>query len=62
MELNGFYNMDCMDGMKQFSDKYFELAFGDPPYRDDNQPTQGMRKNGSMKSLNGRPSPEYFEH
>ena len=46
MELNGFYNMDCMDGMKQFSDKYFELAIVDPPYRDENQPTQGMRKTG----------------
>lgn len=28
----GFYNMDCMDGMKQFPDKYFELAIVDPPY------------------------------
>lgn len=57
----GFYNMDCMEGMKEFPDKYFELAIVDPPYRDENQPTQDMRKNGSMKSLNGRPSPEYFE-
>jgi len=28
----GFYNMDCMDGMKQFPDKFFELAIVDPPY------------------------------
>ena len=28
----GFYNMDCMDGMKQFSDNYFDLAIVDPPY------------------------------
>lgn len=28
----GFYNMDCMEGMKQFSDGYFELAICDPPY------------------------------
>jgi site-specific DNA-methyltransferase (adenine-specific) len=28
----GFYNMDCMDGMKRFPDKYFELAIVDPPY------------------------------
>ncbi len=28
----GFYNMDCMKGMKQFSDKYFDLAIVDPPY------------------------------
>ena len=32
LELDGFYNMDCMDGMKQFPDKYFELAIVDPPY------------------------------
>jgi len=28
----GFYNMDCMVGMKQFPDKYFDLAIVDPPY------------------------------
>ena len=28
----GFYNMDCMEGMKEFPDKYFELAIVDPPY------------------------------
>lgn len=32
LELNKLYNMDCMDGMKQFPDKYFELAIVDPPY------------------------------
>lgn len=28
----GFYNMDCMVGMKEFPDKYFDLAIVDPPY------------------------------
>ena len=28
----GFYNMDCMDGMAQLPDKFFELAIVDPPY------------------------------
>lgn len=28
----GFYNMDCVEGMKQFPDKYFDLAIVDPPY------------------------------
>ena len=28
----GFYNMDCMEGMKEIPDKYFELAIVDPPY------------------------------
>lgn len=28
----GFYNIDCMEGMKEFPDKYFDLAIVDPPY------------------------------
>ena len=31
-EMNQFYNMDCMEAMKQIPDKYFELAIVDPPY------------------------------
>lgn len=26
------FNMDCMEGMKQYPDKYFDLAIVDPPY------------------------------
>jgi site-specific DNA-methyltransferase (adenine-specific) len=26
------YNMDCIEGMKQYPDKYFDLAVVDPPY------------------------------
>lgn len=29
---SGFYCMDCMEAMKQFPDKFFELAIVDPPY------------------------------
>ena len=25
----GYYNMDCMQGMKEFSDNYFDLAIVD---------------------------------
>jgi len=28
----GFYNLDCMEGMKEFPDKYFDLAIVDPPF------------------------------
>lgn len=28
----GYYNMDCVEGMKEFPDKYFDLAIVDPPY------------------------------
>ena len=55
------YNADCMEVMKTFKDKQFDLAIVDPPYRDDNQPTKDMRAHGSMKSLEGRPSEEYWQ-
>lgn len=32
MELNKLYNIDCMEGMKEFPDKFFDLAVVDPPY------------------------------
>lgn len=32
IELNTFYNCDCMQLMKEFPDKYFDLALCDPPY------------------------------
>ena len=54
------YLGDCMDYMATLPDKAFELAIVDPPYRDENQPTKDMRANGSMKSLEGRPTDEYF--
>jgi len=49
-----------MDYLNSLDDDSFELAIVDPPYRDANQPTKDMRKNGSMKSLEGRPTKEYF--
>lgn len=32
LELNQCYNMDCMKGMAQFPDGFFDLAVVDPPY------------------------------
>ena len=32
MDVSGFYNRDCMDAMREFPDKFFELAIVDPPY------------------------------
>lgn len=32
MPISEVYNMDCMEYMSQFPDKYFELAIVDPPY------------------------------
>lgn len=38
--------MDCMDGMKQFPDKFFDLAIVDPPY--------GIGENGSKNHTRGK--------
>lgn len=40
--------MDCMEGMKQIPDKYFELAIVDPPYGI-NAPNMSMGSNKSRK-------------
>jgi len=57
------YNKDNMLLMKDYPDKYFDLAIVDPPYRDlkDNQPTKDMRNNGSMKDFGNKPNKSYFE-
>lgn len=43
----GFYNMDCMEGMKEFPDKYFDLAIVDPVYGD-------VTKGGYMTNNRGQ--------
>lgn len=30
--MSDFFNMDCMHGMREFPDKYFDIAVVDPPY------------------------------
>lgn len=44
MKLSGFYNMDCMEGMKEIPDKYFDLAIVDPPYGININHNMGRRK------------------
>jgi site-specific DNA-methyltransferase (adenine-specific) len=53
-------NLDCMIGMKEFPDKWFDLAVVDPEYRDENQPDKNMRSSGSMKNWKGAPKEGYF--
>ena len=67
----GFYNMDCMEGMKEFPDKYFDLAIVDPPYGlGDKTSSGGCNKNSLVKfkkSMSEKrwddnvPTDEYFE-
>ena len=68
-ELNRLYNVDCMEGMKEIPDGYFQLAIIDPPY--------GIGESGKKNKSRGRlavsqdyapyfggdrdaPPPEYF--
>ena len=69
LQMNQLYNMDCMEGMKQFPDKYFELAIVDPPYgigidgqkESINKNPKHNRKHHESKSWdNAIPSKEYF--
>ena len=43
-----FKNMDCIAGMKEYPDKYFDLAIVDPVYGD---VTKGGYMNASTKGL-----------
>lgn len=59
------YNMDCMEYMRQFPDKHFELCIVDPPYGIGvNKMTLGNGKNkvnrGNSDWDNQPPSVEYF--
>lgn len=71
LELNKLYNMDCMDGMKQFPDKYFDLAIIDPPYGIDEDGSKNHLRSGGLakatkyKSFAGcdkePPNDDYFK-
>ena len=65
-----FLNMDCMEGMKQYSDKYFDLAIVDPPYGlgdrlteggDKKNPMEKYRKDYESKRWDIAPNSVYFE-
>jgi len=58
----GYYNMDCMEGMKEFPDKYFELAIVDPPYGVSIETSGTYFKQFKTKGWdNATPSTEYFK-
>ena len=59
----GYYNIDCMEGMREFPDNYFELAIVDPPYGIEKGLSASSRisKYGRMDIVNdARPNQEYF--
>ena len=47
----GYYNMDCLEGMKEFPDKYFEIAIVDPEYG--RKEHGGRNRSGYVKQKNG---------
>ena len=63
------YNIDCMIGMAEYPDNYFDLAVIDPPYGIGiNKQSQGKgggvaKKNEYVKKTwdNDAPNPEYFD-
>ncbi len=55
--------MDCMEGMGQFPDNYFDLAIVDPPYGDgDNKALQTLGTNRTKYSISTfvKPDKKYF--
>ncbi len=63
LKMNDVYLMDCMEGMAQFPDKYFELAVVDPPYG-----IFGGKSGGGLIDASGeiglwdiKPPKEYFD-
>jgi site-specific DNA-methyltransferase (adenine-specific) len=65
MSISIVENRDCLVAMREFPDKYFDLAVCDPPYsinRFKNGETSRLRKYGQLKSVNDeRPTKEYFD-
>jgi site-specific DNA-methyltransferase (adenine-specific) len=69
MPISEVFNMDCMEGMKGYPDKYFDLAIVDPPYFDGPQKpgyyagTKQKTDVGDYKTLEASweiPGIEYF--
>lgn len=62
--MSKFINIDCMEGMKEYPDKYFDLAIVDPPYGIAKAFTAQSRiaKYGQLETVNDlKPTPAYFD-
>ena len=57
------FHADCMEIMKQYPDKYFDLAVVDPPYgfRTEKTGILNFRKGKQEKEWNVAPTAEYFD-
>jgi len=62
MELKSIvYNEDCVQGMKRYPDKYFDLAIVDPPYGIGISSNPVRQMHDKKKWDNAIPTDEYFE-
>lgn len=60
---NIVYNMDCMEGTREYPDGYFDLAVVDPPYGIEKayKATSAIRRYGSIHMANDlKPTKAYF--
>ncbi len=61
------FNMDCIEGMKQYPDNYFELAIVDPPYGLERLQKGSLRLGGTKGnyenklSWDKKPNEDYFK-
>jgi site-specific DNA-methyltransferase (adenine-specific) len=55
MPVSEVFNSDCLEGMKQYPDKYFDLAIVDPPYGI-NAPNMQMGSNPNRSRSDGHGS------
>lgn len=61
--MSDFLNIDCMVGMAEYPDKYFDLAIVDPPYGIEKgfNGQKRIKKYGQLETVNDmKPRPEYF--
>ena len=68
LQMNTLYNLDCMIGMSEFPDKFFDLAVVDPPYGLDKGSVQGSGKlknrvlnTGNVHEWDSAPDRSYFD-
>lgn len=63
-DLNTIYNIDCMQLMQAYPDKYFDLAICDPPYGIEKafKASSRIARYGGVNYANDlKPTPDYFK-
>ena len=62
--MSEYHNKDCMEGMKEFPDKYFELAIVDPPYGVITEQIgfETMNNTRNANKWDIKPNKEYWKH